>query len=332
MSGFDNSVLFVTKNTEGLQARFYYASDLSEEFDLFNSDGSPEGVIAADKGSICSDTTNGALYVKTTDTVNTGWSIITTGSGTVSSVTGTANRISIGGTASVPIVDIAATYVGQTSITTLGTITTGVWNGTDVAVSDGGTGLSATTAYSVLCGGTTSTAPLQSVASVGTSGQVLTSNGAGMLPTFQTVTAGAGLLQTEFTLTSLQIKSLNATPITVIAAQGAGTMIRVLDVVARLNYGGTNVFTTSSSNQNIRLYYDSVARETATDVIYDRSRIIAAASEYEISNANNNTSVPIADVQNLGVIVTTAAAPEIGGNAANDNTLNVSVLYMVITL
>ena len=37
----------------------------------------------------------------------------------------------------------------------------------------------------MLCGGTTSTAALQSIASIGTSGQVLTSNGAGALPTFQ---------------------------------------------------------------------------------------------------------------------------------------------------
>ena len=37
-------------------------------------------------------------------------------------------------------VDIASTYVGQSSITTLGTITTGTWNGVDIAVADGGTG------------------------------------------------------------------------------------------------------------------------------------------------------------------------------------------------
>lgn len=60
-------------------------------------------------------------------------------SGTVTSVNGVANRISIGGTATDPIVDIAATYVGQTSITTLGTILTGVWNGTKIAEGFGGT-------------------------------------------------------------------------------------------------------------------------------------------------------------------------------------------------
>ena len=59
--------------------------------------------------------------------------------------------------------------------------------GTDLAVADGGTGRSSATAFAVLCGGTTSTGPFQSVASVGTAGQALISNGAGALPTFQDV-------------------------------------------------------------------------------------------------------------------------------------------------
>lgn len=63
--------------------------------------------------------------------------------------------------------------------------------GTDVAVADGGTGASSFTAYAVLCGGTTSTNPIQAIAGVGTSGQVLTSNGAGALPTFQAAAAGS---------------------------------------------------------------------------------------------------------------------------------------------
>lgn len=77
------------------------------------------------------------------------------------------------------------------NLVSIGTITTGVWNGTDVSVAAGGTGLSATTAYAVLCGGTTSTGALQSIAGVGTAGQLLTSNGAGALPTFQAVAGGS---------------------------------------------------------------------------------------------------------------------------------------------
>jgi hypothetical protein len=49
----------------------------------------------------------------------------------VTSVSGTTNRItSTGGTT--PVIDISASYVGQSSITTLGTITSGVWNGTAI--------------------------------------------------------------------------------------------------------------------------------------------------------------------------------------------------------
>jgi len=61
-------------------------------------------------------------------------------------------------------------------------------NCTGLPVAGGGTGVASATAYAVLCGGTTATGAFQSIASVGTSGQVLTSNGAGALPTFQTNT------------------------------------------------------------------------------------------------------------------------------------------------
>lgn len=53
------------------------------------------------------------------------------GGGSVNSVSGTSNRTtSSGGTD--PVIDIASNYVGQASITTLGTIATGVWNGTPI--------------------------------------------------------------------------------------------------------------------------------------------------------------------------------------------------------
>lgn len=47
------------------------------------------------------------------------------GGGTVNSVTGTTNRITIAGTATNPIVDISSAYVGQASITTVGALTSG---------------------------------------------------------------------------------------------------------------------------------------------------------------------------------------------------------------
>ena len=80
---------------------------------------------------------------------------------------------------------------------------------TDLAVAHGGTGRSSHTAYAVLCGGTTATAAQQSIASVGTAGQVLTSNGAGALPTFQAHTVPV------MTVTSV---ASGASPYTVLAA------------------------------------------------------------------------------------------------------------------
>jgi len=68
---------------------------------------------------------------------------------------------------------------------------------TPVPVSQGGTAASSLTAYAVMCGGTTSTGAVQSVASVGTSGHVLTSNGAGALPTFQAASSGTAATQAD---------------------------------------------------------------------------------------------------------------------------------------
>jgi hypothetical protein len=59
------------------------------------------------------------------------------GGGSVNSVAGTTNRItSTGGTD--PIIDISASYKGQSSIDTLGTIATGTWNATAIATGKGG--------------------------------------------------------------------------------------------------------------------------------------------------------------------------------------------------
>ena len=79
---------------------------------------------------------------------------------------------SLSGSSSITIaantVSINSSYVGQTSITTLGTITAGTWTGTSIAVANGGTGattasaartnLGATGTYTALIGDGSSTA------------------------------------------------------------------------------------------------------------------------------------------------------------------------------
>lgn len=58
-----------------------------------------------------------------------------------------------------------------------------------ITVANGGTGLTTTTAYGLIAAGTTSTGNFQQVSGTGTSGQLLTSNGAGALPTWQNAPA-----------------------------------------------------------------------------------------------------------------------------------------------
>ena len=60
-----------------------------------------------------------------------------TKSGNTLDVVGTTNRITVNADS----VDISASYVGQTSITTLGTIGTGTWQGSVVGATYGGTGV-----------------------------------------------------------------------------------------------------------------------------------------------------------------------------------------------
>lgn len=59
----------------------------------------------------------------------------------VSSVSGTSNRITVSPTTGAVVVDISSSYVGQATITTLGTIATGTWNASLITGTYGGTGV-----------------------------------------------------------------------------------------------------------------------------------------------------------------------------------------------
>ena len=109
-------------------------------------------------------------------------------------------------------------------------------------VAQGGTGNASATAYAVQCGGTTSTGALQSIASVGTSGQVLTSNGAGALPTFQTVNAFAAGTVMLFVQTSAPTGWTKLTTSNDVA-------LRVVSGAA--SSGGSVAFSTAFASQNV---------------------------------------------------------------------------------
>lgn len=136
-----------------------------------------EGTTNADSGWVV--TTDGTITVGTTAITwaqFSGAGQVDAGdglskSGNTLNVNVVANRTAITSDA----VDIASTYVGQSSITTLGTIGTGTWEATDVGVAHGGTGASTesgartnlASASSEASGRTTSTPALARVAKQG---------------------------------------------------------------------------------------------------------------------------------------------------------------------
>jgi hypothetical protein len=83
--------------------------------------------------------------------------ITRTAAGAVSArtITGTTGKITVtngDGVAGNPTITIASDYVGQTTITTLGTVTSGTWNATTIAVGYGGTGQTSLTSRGVVYG------------------------------------------------------------------------------------------------------------------------------------------------------------------------------------
>jgi hypothetical protein len=144
-----------------------------------------EGSVNADSGWVVS--TNGSITVGT-DAMN--W-VQFSGAGSIVAGTGLSkdgNTLNVGGTAdritvNADTVDIASTYAGQTSIITLGTVTTGTWSATTIAVNKGGTGATSFTSNGILFGNSTSAIQ---VTAAGTQYQVLQA-GSGGTPEFGAV-------------------------------------------------------------------------------------------------------------------------------------------------
>jgi hypothetical protein len=126
-------------------------------------------------------------------------------------------------------------------------------------VANGGTGATSQTAYAVIAGGTTSTGAYQSVVSVGTSGQVLTSNGASALPTFQTAAASPYVLKNRIINGAMEIDQRNAG-----AAYTVTGGIYTLDRYFTQGVAAAGVFTIQQQSSTPPTGFTNYARATVT--------------------------------------------------------------------
>jgi len=253
-----------------------------------------------------------------------------TGGGTSGAVTlnviGTADKITV----SADAVTIATTYVGQTSITTLGTIATGTWEGDTVAVDQGGTGATSLTDGGVLLGsGTgaiTATAVLANgqlligdnstdpaVATLtGTANQVTVTNGAGSITLSlpQSIDTSA-----DVTFDSLTLDDLTAGRVVFSGTDG------LLSDDADFTFSGDTLTVTKLGAYEQAGSVD-FSDEAMTNVNID-SGTITGITDLAVADGGTGASTAAAAATNLGL--GTGDSPQftaVNVGAASDTTLS----------
>ena len=222
----------------------------------------------------------------------------TTGSvalGGTLTIDGTTNYITSIVSGSSYTLDISSTYPGQSSITTLGTITTGTWNATPIAATYGGTGQSSYSVGATLYADTTTSL---SQLPIGTSGQVLTVVAG--IPSWTTIATEA--------VTSFQTSLSGLTPST--ATTGAITLAGTLGVAS----GGTGDTTLTSNGV---LFGNGTSPVGTT----------ASGAQYNVLTVNSS-GVPIFGTINLAssaAVGTSILEPINGGTGINNGSYTITL-------
>lgn len=150
---------------------------------------------------------------------------------------------------------------------------------------------------------------------------ITVANGAG------TIALNSVIQSSQVTITSAQLKAINTSPVVMVPAQGANTMICPLFVSTRFVYGGSNVFTAT----------DPVIIELSSGTGSYLEQLIPAINLNDTQDVYYATNLPnpsgvfaTGTLDNTALIVTSDS--NLTGNAAGDNALIVQVIYYVSTL
>jgi hypothetical protein len=210
----------------------------------------------------------------------------------VTSVSGTTNRItSTGG--STPVIDISASYVGQSSITTLGTISSGVWgsSATVIGASSGGTGVANTGTITV--GGNTA------FSGAFTFTGTITGNTGVTFPTSGTLQTTTGASGTVNSGTANQIAYYATTTNAVSGLTGANGSVLVTNntgVPSMLENPGAAGRVFQSANAAIPVWSTSSYADTyaVSTILYASSAntVTGLATTNRASLSTNSTGVP----------------------------------------
>jgi len=163
-----------------------------------------------------------------------------TKTGNTLNAVGTTDRISVSSDA----IDIASTYAGQSTITTVGTIAAGTWNGTTIAVANGGTGATTLTGY-LVGNGTSAVTASSTIAGADVSGNI-SGNAANVTGTVAIANGGTGATTAAGAKTNLgfttkyAVNNTSLTPSSGIVTFTVTHNLGTTDVVVSLKDLGTN--------------------------------------------------------------------------------------------
>ena len=208
-----------------------------------------------------------------------------------------------------------ATDIESTNVPTVGGSAVYYTGGTDVAVADGGTGKSSWTQYLIPYADTTTSF---SQIAIGSSGQVLTSNGAGSAPSFQTISAGGAAWtavpgtptrtgNTTFTITG-DYTSLVTT----------GMVIKWTESAA-IKVGMVLSSTYSSPNTTVTIVGDTMASIDASSCKYFHGKAIVRA--FSVAGTLGATATDVARAWYADIAYRVICAkPSVGFAGTTNNT------------
>jgi hypothetical protein len=200
--------------------------------------------------------------------------------GGVTTVTGTANRIDVSAGAT-PVVDIDAAYVGQTSLTTLGTVSTGTWHGALIGPTYGGTGVN-NGSSTITIGGNTQFSGAHAFTGV------ITADTSVVFPTTGTLATTAQLpsfpLAPNLGGTGIANSALDTLTVTGVSAINQNVSTTAVPSFANANLALANQTVATVTLSNASDYYQFCTGATTASVVLPDATTCVLGQSFLISN------------------------------------------------